>query len=219
MALLGEEAAALVAVAILGAGLFENTLGFYTVARGNFTVEQSIGRVLRLPTVYAFLVGVTLAASGCEPCSGIVELAGHVRGAFTVLGMMLVGLGLASLKTTRIDWKFIGATFIAKFFVWPCRHGPDSLGRYYVPALLHTTHAPGDVSPEHCPACCQHRRTRNRTESRTRESRDIGVLLYTVRPLLHSSDDDAVPVIICAVGACIFPKWLSPHRMLRVDSQ
>lgn len=141
MALLGEEAAALVAVAILGAGLFENTLGFYTVARGNFTVEQSIGRVLRLPTVYAFLVGVTLAASGYEPCSGIVELAGHVRGAFTVLGMMLVGLGLASLKTTRIDWKFIGATFIAKFFVWPAAMGlilwVDTTYLHFYTPLMH----------------------------------------------------------------------------------
>jgi predicted permease len=60
-----------------------------------------------------------VAASGYQACSGIVDLATSVRGAYTVLGMMLIGLGMAGIKSFRMDWKFLAATFFAKFIVWP----------------------------------------------------------------------------------------------------
>jgi predicted permease len=33
--------------------------------------------------------------------------------------MMLVGLGVAELRTLRFDWRFISTAFVAKFIVWP----------------------------------------------------------------------------------------------------
>ena len=119
LTLFGERAVAIISVAILAFGLYENTLGFYTVARGHFSSEESLKRVIRLPTVYRFILGIIVAASGYQACSGIVDLATSVRGAYTVLGMMLIGLGMAGIKSFRMDWKFLAATFFAKFIVWP----------------------------------------------------------------------------------------------------
>jgi len=51
---------------ILGFVLYENTLGFYIVARANFSIKESIRKVLKLPTIYAFLLGVLLNIGGIE---------------------------------------------------------------------------------------------------------------------------------------------------------
>lgn len=32
---------------------------------------------------------------------------------------MLIGIGLAAMQNTRIDWTFIVGTFFTKFIIWP----------------------------------------------------------------------------------------------------
>ena len=41
------------------------------------------------------------------------------RGAYSVLGMMMIGLGLASINRFSIDYLFLGLTFLEKFILWP----------------------------------------------------------------------------------------------------
>ena len=43
----------------------------------------------------------------------------NVRGAYATLGMMMIGIGLADIKEYKLDFKFIGASLIIKFLLWP----------------------------------------------------------------------------------------------------
>ena len=47
------------------------------------------------------------------------DMAKNFNGAFVILGMMIIGLGLADIKDFEFDFKFIGLSLFIKFFVWP----------------------------------------------------------------------------------------------------
>lgn len=119
MALWGESALTPMVVGIMGFVIYENTIGVFLVARGQLTTKDALLKVFRLPTIYAWLCGIVLRmAIGGVP----VMLQGTFDsfvGSYTVLGMMLIGLGLSKSDTARFDAKIIGATFAARFLVWP----------------------------------------------------------------------------------------------------
>lgn len=119
IALFGNDIAGLVVLSTLGFILYENSLGFFITARGNHTVKESILRIIKLPAIYAFFVGLALNLFGIKLGQIYVDFASLFRGAYTILGMMLIGLGLSSIKKFKFDFKFIAASFLAKFIVWP----------------------------------------------------------------------------------------------------
>lgn len=119
IALFGPESAGLLILGSLGALLYESTLGFFLVARGHHSVAESMMRVLRLPAIYACVlavIGNLLHFSLPVPVNDIFV---SVRGAYTVLGSFMIGLGLASVKSIRIDAAFTFIAFLFKFAVWP----------------------------------------------------------------------------------------------------
>ena len=119
IALFGPDIAGLVVISTLGFVLYENSLGFYITARGNHSAKESLKRVIKLPTIYAFLIGVIINLLGVKFGQGYFDFANLFRGAYSVLGMMLIGMGLASITDYKFDFKFIGATFLTKFIIWP----------------------------------------------------------------------------------------------------
>jgi malate permease and related proteins len=119
IALFGETATGPLVVAALGTLLYENTVGFYLTAKGKHTAADSLRKVLKLPTVYAFAAGLTANALHIPLGAGYLGLIANVRGAYAVLGMMLIGLGLAAVRASSIDKAFTGLCFLAKFVAWP----------------------------------------------------------------------------------------------------
>lgn len=117
--LFGEKMAGLVLMAVLGFIVFENTLGFFMVARGHHTVKESIMRLLKLPTIYMFVLALVLNFLGLKMGQWFIDFSALFKGAYTVLGMMIIGLGLASVTGFKFDFKFLGLSFLAKFIVWP----------------------------------------------------------------------------------------------------
>lgn len=119
LALLGEESLGFVVLCTMGLVLFENSLGFFMTARGSFTAKESLRRVLILPSVYAFIIGLILNLGQVAPPEWYGGVAGNFRGAYTILGSMMAGLGLAGFKKLTIDWKFLGLCFFSKFVLYP----------------------------------------------------------------------------------------------------
>ncbi|MDE2311642.1 MAG: AEC family transporter [Patescibacteria group bacterium] len=113
----------IVVIAVLGLILFENTVGFYITARGHHTPKEALWRVLKLPTVYAFLLAVVLNLSKIHLGQAYGDLALAFRGAYSVLGLMIIGLGIADLQSWELDAKFLSLTFLSKFLVWPVLMG------------------------------------------------------------------------------------------------
>jgi predicted permease len=119
MYLFGEDSISRAVLAGFGMILFENTLGFFLTARGHHTAQESFRKVLRLPVLYAFSSAIALNALGVAPPKAWDDFAIHFRGAYSVLGMMLLGIGVAGMKRFEIDWRLVGMSFFAKFLLWP----------------------------------------------------------------------------------------------------
>ncbi len=119
IAIFGEKATPLVVLCIMGFVLYENSLGFFITARGHHTVGESIRKVLKLPSIYAFIFGLLVNISGIPMGSIYLDTVTIFRGAYTLLGMMIIGLGLSAIKEFRFDYKFIFVSFFVKFFLWP----------------------------------------------------------------------------------------------------
>jgi predicted permease len=117
--LFGQEGLALYIVCMLGTTLFETSVGFYLAARGRYSISDSLKRVARLPSVYAFLLGVTLNLSGFTIPDVFVPLFDNLRGAYSILGMMIIGMGILSFRGLAGNLRFTGLAFFGKFVSWP----------------------------------------------------------------------------------------------------
>jgi predicted permease len=117
--LFDEQGEGVYIMALLGITLYESTIGFYVFSEGIYSPIECLYKLLTLPTLYAFVGGLGINLLHVNIPELFVDFMSHIRGTYTVLGMMIIGLGLASLKDFKLDFKFIGMTFLAKFFVWP----------------------------------------------------------------------------------------------------
>lgn len=106
-------------MAILGITLYENTIGYYMTAKESLSPVQCMKKIVTLPTTYAFILGLLVNVWQIPLPEIYTDFISQIKGVYTVMGMMIVGLGLASLTSFRLDGKFIGLTFFAKFLVWP----------------------------------------------------------------------------------------------------
>lgn len=107
---------------VLASFLFEGTTGFYVTAKGNFTVKQSLQKIVKLPVIYAFILGLVLNLLGFGIPEAIESYTSQFKGAYGILGMMLIGMGLVGLqlkKGSDLDFKFISILFVLKFILWP----------------------------------------------------------------------------------------------------
>ena len=139
--LFGKEALGLYIVCMLGTILYENSLGFYIAARGRYGVGECVARVLRLPSLYAFLLAVVCNLLGGHIPAIFVPLFDNLRGAYSVLGMMIIGMGILSLRGLAGDWRFTALSFSGKFLMWPALvllcWGLDSLGSGFYPDRIY----------------------------------------------------------------------------------
>lgn len=117
--LFGEEGVGLYIVCMLGTTLFENSLGFYLAARGRFGVRDCLLKVARLPSLYAFVLGVALNFAGIGIADILQPLFDNLRGAYSVLGMMIIGMGILSFQGLAGDVRFTVLGFFGKFVAWP----------------------------------------------------------------------------------------------------
>lgn len=76
-------------------------------------------RVVKLPSVYAFLAAVALNLSGIRIPDLFVPLFDNLRGAYSVLGMMIIGMSITSFRGLAGNIRFTGLAFFGKFVVWP----------------------------------------------------------------------------------------------------
>lgn len=123
MALLGEGALSAIILCSFGFILFDSTIGFYISARGHHSHSESIKKVLKLPAVYAFALGLTANLGGMSLNGALLDFTINMRGAYSVLGMMMIGLALAELKKFNLDITFSSFACAMKFIVWPCTIG------------------------------------------------------------------------------------------------
>ena len=119
MLLFDAQTVGIYMVMIIAMIVQESTLGFYITARGKHTPMDAIKKLLKIPTLYAYSAGLIGNQLGWQIPAFLAGFFDHVFGAYTLLGMMIVGLGLASVRGFAIDLRFVSLAFLAKFICWP----------------------------------------------------------------------------------------------------
>lgn len=105
---------------VLASLLYQNSVGYYITAKGNFTAKESIKKVLKLPVLHAFLLGLILNILGFKLPEMFLDYTNYLKGAYAILGMMLLGMGMEKIKMNNsFDKKFIFYTLLIKFMIWP----------------------------------------------------------------------------------------------------
>ncbi len=105
--------------AILGVTLFENTVGFLIFSDERMTFKEAFYRLLKVPVLYAFAIGLIFNLFKIPMASFLQDFMRDIKGAYSIFGMMIIGLGLSGLKRLTLDYLFIGLTFLARFVAWP----------------------------------------------------------------------------------------------------
>ena len=119
LSLIGPESLAYVVLVSFGFTAYENSVGFYIMARGGATWKEALARVLKYPGLHACWIGMSLNANHVVLPSYLPQTIDLLAGGFSAVGMMIVGLGLAGLSRFRLDWGFLAVAFSWKFVVWP----------------------------------------------------------------------------------------------------
>ena len=120
MILLSPEVANIYIFATMASLLYENTTGFYVTAKGNFTAKQSLMKVLRLPLLYAFILGVTLNLYGVRTPEMIIPYFEGLKWMYGILGMMMLGMGMKGFNVKEdVDKEYLKIAYFTKFIFWP----------------------------------------------------------------------------------------------------
>lgn len=117
--LFDAQAVALYMVLGFGLQIFENTFGLYFMSRANKSPLESFVNIFKFPVFYSITLGIFLSYINFKvPDIGltILEL---FKDAYVVTGMMIIGLGLSTITSYKIDLKFLTTIILLKFAMWP----------------------------------------------------------------------------------------------------
>lgn len=103
----------------LGTIVFENSFGIYYASRGQSSPLESFKNVFRYPVLYAIIIGVFLSYLEYQPPILSGTFFEYFKGAYIVLGMMMVGLALADMERLTVNIGFLASTFGLRFLIWP----------------------------------------------------------------------------------------------------
>lgn len=109
----------IVALIVLGTSLYTNSVGLYIAARGKYSIKESIYTIIKIPILYAFIAGLLVNMTHIHFGQNYFETVTIFNDAYILIGMFLIGLGLADNKGFSFNWKFVGITFFAEFILWP----------------------------------------------------------------------------------------------------
>lgn len=135
LVLFGPEWAGLYLFMSMSVLLNEIGLGYYFGARGNADVKSAIRRVLKLPVIYAIVLGLIANFAGFTMPDVMTRYWNYASGAWVIIGMMLIGVALGKLEKFEFDWRLLRWLFTAKFLIWPLG------GIAFVVYDLHLLHA------------------------------------------------------------------------------
>ncbi|SDL47323.1 hypothetical protein SAMN05661010_01725 [Modicisalibacter muralis] len=119
MVLLPPEGVTQYLFCLLGITLFEFSVGYYISARGQFSVRQSLTKIVRLPLIYAFIAALIVAGLELPVPGTVLEGLDYFKYCYTVLGMMIIGMTLGRVSMRAIDSRFIIACVAARYVLWP----------------------------------------------------------------------------------------------------
>lgn len=99
--------------------LCTNTVGYYILARGNFSVKESIVKVIKLPPLHGMILGLFWNFMQWPLPEVFFTYWDRFTGAWVVIGMMLIGIALGKQPFFKINWKLFTCMMSMRYLIWP----------------------------------------------------------------------------------------------------
>jgi predicted permease len=106
-------------IGLIGMSIFESSIGYYVLYKNLSSFKETIIKMVKLPILISFTLGCLFSISGLTIPIFLSDFLKSTKEAFSLLGMILVGLYLHELKKFEIDKKFTIYSFISKFLIYP----------------------------------------------------------------------------------------------------
>ena len=119
IAMFGPAGAGIYVLMNVGPQINNNTLAYYLVARGQFTVKESLKKLMWFPVIHALWIGLALNFAGVEMGGIYTTYWEYAIGCNIFSGMMMIGIAIGKLPKLTFDWAMIGTMFVVKFVLWP----------------------------------------------------------------------------------------------------
>ncbi|MHA1066459.1 AEC family transporter [Enterobacter ludwigii] len=118
LSLFNENQIAVAIFIIIGVNLYEFSVGYY-IMNMNGSVRESFEKTLRLPVIHAAIIGMVLKYLGIDINEDILSILNNFKGAYSVLGMLIIGMVLSVNARSKPDLKFLFVTLSWKHLVVP----------------------------------------------------------------------------------------------------
>ena len=119
IAIFGSQYLNVAVIATLGLIIYENTIAYFLISKSNHNFKHSLVKMATLPSIYTCVLGVIINKTKLIIPVSIVDMISYFRGAYVVLGMMVIGIALSAVTKASIDYKFGILAFSAKFIAYP----------------------------------------------------------------------------------------------------
>ncbi len=116
---LTPEQVAIYIFAMIGGTAYEATIGYYIAVRGRYNVRDSLIKLLKFPSLYAIAIALLVNVSNVELPEMFYTYWTYFKGAYVVIGMMIIGAALAKITKFEFGPRFLSLVFIGKFVGWP----------------------------------------------------------------------------------------------------
>lgn len=103
----------------IGMSFYDYSYSAYTVARGQFGLKEAIKNVFKLPILWSFFLGLTLNYCNIVIPANLEPLVNSFSGAYAILGMIIIGLGMAAITKFKFNWTFILILLSSRFIASP----------------------------------------------------------------------------------------------------
>ena len=126
--LFDESILGIAVLLMLGLAIHESSVGFFVAASGKHSFKEALLKTLRLPAIYTSILAVACnlvykyypSLQYLDPAIESLDTAmDKFVGAYTLLGRLMIGLGLSQVRTLKFDWQFMSLGFLAKFICYP----------------------------------------------------------------------------------------------------
>lgn len=120
LAIFNQEQIAIAIFIIIGVTLYEFTVGYFITANGTLNYKESLLKVVKLPLIYAAFTGIICKYLGIQFNDIVLSFLANFKGAYSVLGMMVIGLTISQFTQLKIDYQFTGLSLFWKHLIYPC---------------------------------------------------------------------------------------------------
>ena len=104
---------------IIGINLYEFTVGYFITAKGTSSYKESLIQVIKMPIIYAAALGILFKYFDIQLNDIILSFLSNFKGAYSVLGMMTIGITISRLEKIEVDWLYSILSIFWKHLVYP----------------------------------------------------------------------------------------------------